>query len=83
VTDFSAFRVLNFSERKEEWQTWSKKVLTKAKRSRIKDVQLGKNKNSDVIKEKPEEGKEEIRTVKLNEIVFAELILPFDVNDIL
>jgi hypothetical protein len=42
MTDFSAIRVLNFSGRKEEWPSWNKKFLAKAKRSGIKDVLLGK-----------------------------------------
>ena len=42
MTDISAIRVLNFSGKKDEWPSWSKKFLAKAKHSGIKDVLLGR-----------------------------------------
>jgi hypothetical protein len=84
MTDFSAIRVLNFSGRKEEWPSWSEKLLAKAKRSGIKDVLLGKVEiptSLDVIDEKTEEGKKWLQIAELNEIAFMELIPLIDVSN--
>jgi hypothetical protein len=77
-------RVLNFLGRKEERPNWNEKCLAKAKRSRIKDVLLGKVEipsSLDVIDEKTEEGKKLLRFADLNEIAFTELILLIDVSN--
>jgi hypothetical protein len=42
MSDLSAIRALSFSGSKDEWPTWSEKLLAKAKRSGIKDVFLAK-----------------------------------------
>jgi hypothetical protein len=60
---------LSFSESKDEWPTSSAKFLAKAKRSRIKDVLLGKvliPKSSEVFDEKTDEGKMMLRIIELN-----------------
>jgi hypothetical protein len=61
---------LSFSGSKDEWPTWSEKFLTKAKRSGIKDVLLGKVlilKSSEVFDEKTDEGKRMLGIIDLNE----------------
>ena len=83
MTDFSAFRVLNFAGRKPEWPTWSEKLFAKAKHSGIKVVLLGKvalPKNSDVINERTEEEERMMRSPGLNGIAFTELVISIDVS---
>jgi hypothetical protein len=38
----SAIWVLNFTGNKEEWSTWSEKLLAKARKSGIKEILLDK-----------------------------------------
>jgi hypothetical protein len=40
MSDISAIRVLIFTGNKEEWLTWRKKFLAKAKSSVMKDIPL-------------------------------------------
>jgi hypothetical protein len=42
MSDISAFIVLNFTGKEEEWSTWTEKFLAKARRSGIKDILLSK-----------------------------------------
>jgi hypothetical protein len=59
-------------------RTWSEKFLTKAKRSGIKDVLLGKfliPKCSEVFDEKTDEGKRMLRIIDLHEMAFTELVM--------
>ena len=42
MSDIKAIRLLNFTEKKEEWLAWSEKFLGKARRSGTKDILLGK-----------------------------------------
>jgi hypothetical protein len=84
MSDLSAIRVLNFLGRKEEWPPWSEKFQTKAKRSGIKDVLLGKlqiPKTSEEFEEKSEEGRRMMKNDDLNELAFTELILSIDVSN--
>ena len=74
MSDLSAIRVLKFSGRKEEWPNWSEKFLSKAKRSGIKDVLLGKlqiPKSSEEFEEKTEEGRKLLKNADLNELAFT------------
>jgi hypothetical protein len=42
MTDLSTIRVIPFYGKSEEWPTWSKKFLAKARRYDFKGVLLGK-----------------------------------------
>ena len=60
MSDISAIRVLNLTGKKKEWSSWSEKFLSKARRSGIKDILLGKltiPKTNDEINEETDEGK--------------------------
>jgi hypothetical protein len=85
MSDLSAIRVLSFSGSKDEWPTWSEKILAKTKRFGIKDVLLGKvviPKSSEVFDEKTDEGKRMLRIINLNEMAFTKLVLSIDVSSI-
>jgi hypothetical protein len=83
MSDISAFRVLNFTGKKEEWSTWSEKFLAKARRSGIKDILLGKltiPKTNHEINEETDGGKTMMKIINLNELAYTELILSIDVK---
>jgi hypothetical protein len=84
MSDLSAFRVPNFSGRKEEWPIWSEKFLAKAKRSGIKDVLLGTlqiPKTSEKLEEKSEKGRRMMKNADLNKLALKELILSIDLSN--
>jgi hypothetical protein len=76
MSGLRAIQVLSFSGIKDEWPTWNEKFLSKAKRSGIKNVLLGKIrilKSSGVFDEKTDEGKRMLRIMDFNEMAFTEL----------
>ena len=74
MTDLSAIRVIPFYGRSDEWSTWSKKFLAKAKRYGFKDVLLRKvaiPKTDEVFNVESEEGKKMLMTADLNELAYT------------
>jgi hypothetical protein len=83
MTDMNAIRVIPFCGKVEEWPIWSKWFLTKAKHCGFKDLLLGKlsiPKVDEEIDETSEIGKKKSIIIKLNVIVYTELILSIDVK---
>jgi gag-polypeptide of LTR copia-type len=81
MTDLSAIRVIPFYGKNDEWPTWSKKFLAKAKRYGFKKISLGKviiPKSDEVYDTESEEGKKKMRIADLNELAYTELILSID-----
>jgi hypothetical protein len=77
MSDISAFRVLNFTGKKEEWSTWGEKFLAKTRISVIKDILLDKvtiPKTNEEINEKKDEVKSKLKISDSNELVYTELI---------
>jgi hypothetical protein len=80
---FSTIRVIPFCGKGDEWPIWSGKFLAKAKRNRFKDllsIKLSIPKEDDKFDQVSDIGKKMARTIKLNEIDYAELILSIDVK---
>jgi hypothetical protein len=67
---------------KEEWSTWSEKLLAKARRSvlifSIEKVTIPKT--DDEINEKTDEGNSKLKISDLNELDYRELNLSIDVR---
>jgi tellurite resistance-related uncharacterized protein len=71
MTDFSTIRVIPFYGKSEEWPTWGKKFLAKARRYGFKDVLLGKVKVPRTDEEydmESEEGKKLTIAADMNEL---------------
>jgi hypothetical protein len=78
MTDFNTIRVIPFCGKNDEWPIWSEKYLAKAKRYGFKNLLLGKlciPKADDKFDEVSDIRKKLAKTIKLNEIVYTELIL--------
>jgi len=81
MTDLSTIRVIPFYGKSEEWPTWSKKFLAKARRYGFKNVLLGKVKIPKTDEDydlESEEGKKLSIAAEMNELAYTELILSID-----
>ena len=75
----SSIRVILFSGKKAEWETWSEKFQAKAMRRGYQDLLTGKMaipKSTEVLDEKKEP--EKVKARELNGIGFSDLILSMD-----
>jgi hypothetical protein len=78
MTDMNAIRVISFRGKVEDWTIWSERFLAKPKRCGFKDLLLGKFSIAnldDEIYETLDIGKKNSIIIKLNEIVYTELII--------
>jgi hypothetical protein len=76
-----AFRVIPFYGKGDEWPTWNKKFLAKAKRCGFKDLLLRKlsiAKTDEVYEVEIEVRKKKRIITDLNEFAYTELILSID-----
>jgi hypothetical protein len=81
--NLNTIRVIPFCGRDDEWPIWNEILFAKAKRYIFKDLLLGKlstSKADDKFDEVSDIGKKMVRIIKLNEIVYTELILSINVN---
>jgi hypothetical protein len=81
MTGFYSIRVIPFYGKSEEWPTWSKKFLAKARRYGLKDVLLGRSripKTDEDYKMYMEEGKRLMIAADCNELAYTETILSID-----
>jgi hypothetical protein len=75
--------VILFCGKVEEWDIWSKRFPSKAKKCDFKDLLLGKlliPKLDEKIDETSDIGKKKPVIIKLNEIAYIELILSIDLS---
>jgi hypothetical protein len=75
--------VLNLTVKKEEWSTWSEKLLVKARRSGIKDILLGKltiPKTNNEINEEMDKGKAVMKIFNMSILAYNKFILSIDVE---
>jgi hypothetical protein len=73
ILEMSSICVLNFLAKKDDWFTFSTKILSKAKRSRSEDAMLVKvkfPKTLNPIDEETEKGKRQLKAIGLNELAF-------------
>jgi hypothetical protein len=81
MTDLSTIRVIPFYGKNEEWPTWSKKFLAKARRYGFNDVLLGNvriPKTDEDYEIDSEEGKKLTIATDMNELNYTELVLSID-----
>jgi hypothetical protein len=83
ISVISAIRILNFTEKKEEWSTRNERFLVKARRSGIKNIFFGQVtilKTSKEINEKTDQGKSKLKISDLSKLARTEFILSIDVR---
>jgi hypothetical protein len=83
MNDMNAIRLILFCSKVEVWAIGSERYLAKAKRCGFKDLLLGKlliPKLYEEIGETSDIGKKKSMIIKLNEIVYTEMILLIDVK---
>jgi gag-polypeptide of LTR copia-type len=81
MTDLSTIRVIPFYGKNEEWPTWSKKFLAKARRYGFKDVLLGNvriPKTDEGYEIDLEEGQKLTIAADINELAYTKLTLSID-----
>jgi hypothetical protein len=83
VSNFNTIRMVPLCGKGDEWHIWSEKFLAEVKTYDFKDLLLGKlsfPKADDKFDKVSDTGKKMVRTIKLNEIAYTELILSIDVK---